>query len=158
MDRLVRLEENGVLSRDSDEYAARGFYRAHWQPLWAWCGLVGCIAIMLSSGWPAIYLLRNRHNLVIDDQLKSNALLAADIAGAYSGVCTPEAAKRLPFPQNANDCSSRCCSSVCTWATSSSIGRACSISGTLRRHTSSPSSMWTSTTLGRGADRALARS
>ena len=82
---LARLERDGIFSRDHPLYAKR-YYRAHWQPVWAWIGLVGVSLIILFSGWPAIYIMVARRTLATDTLLKSNALLAADLIGAYSGV------------------------------------------------------------------------
>ncbi|KAG9230141.1 amino acid permease/ SLC12A domain-containing protein [Amylocarpus encephaloides] len=72
------------LDRDSDEYQQR-HYRAHWQPLCAIFALFGLIMVILSSGWPSIYLLIKRNSLSTKDQLKSPSRLAADVVGAYSG-------------------------------------------------------------------------
>ena len=82
---LDHLHERRVYSRDRNPYMER-HYRAHWQPMWAIVGLVGCILIVLFSGWPAIYILHSRHNLAADKDLKTNTQLAADLVGAYAGV------------------------------------------------------------------------
>jgi hypothetical protein len=74
-----------LIIRDSAAYKAK-HYRAHWQPVCAWVGLTGCIAIILFSGWPAIHLLRTWDSLTERGILKSKGSLGADIAGAYAGV------------------------------------------------------------------------
>jgi hypothetical protein len=81
------LEEEGanVLGRDSDEYR-KNYYRAHWQPTCAITGLVGCTLIVLFSGWPAIYLLKEKNTLSTASDLKGTLDLVGDIIGAYSGV------------------------------------------------------------------------
>jgi hypothetical protein len=81
------LEEEGanVLGRDSDEYK-KNYYRAHWQPTCAITGLVGCTLIVLFSGWPAIYLLKERNTLSTASDLKGTLDLIGDVIGAYSGV------------------------------------------------------------------------
>ena len=62
------------------------YYRAHWQPFWAIFGLVGCIMIVIFSGWPAVYLLSAGEAFLTQNHLKPKNYLAADVAGAYSGV------------------------------------------------------------------------
>jgi hypothetical protein len=81
------LEEEGanVLGRDSDEYKTN-YYRAHWQPACAITGLVGCTLVVLFSGWPAIYLLKQRNTMSTASNLKNTLDLIGDIIGAYSGV------------------------------------------------------------------------
>jgi hypothetical protein len=74
-----------LIIRDSAPYKAK-HYRAHWQPFCAWVGLVGCIAIIIFSGWPAIHVLRTWDSLTERDKLKSKGSLGADVAGAYAGV------------------------------------------------------------------------
>lgn len=81
---LDLLHRRNVYSRDRDPYMSK-HYRAHWQPTWAYVGLIGCILIVLFSGWPAIYILHSRHNLVADKDLKTNVQLAGDLIGAYAG-------------------------------------------------------------------------
>jgi len=81
------LEEEGanVPGRDSDEYNTK-YYRAHWQPVCAITGLVGCTLIVLFSGWPAIYLLKQRNTMSNASNLKDTLDLIGDVIGAYSGV------------------------------------------------------------------------
>lgn len=81
---LTALEERGMYSRDSESYRKQ-FYRAHWQPLWAILGLVGCSLIMIFTPWAALYIMSNRRNLADGANLKPNHLLAWDLVGAYSG-------------------------------------------------------------------------
>src|SRR2546430_16136316 len=66
---LDRLKRNNILSRDDPPYTDM-YYRAHWQPLFAYFGLFGCVAIVLFSGWPAIYILASRKHLTGNDDLK----------------------------------------------------------------------------------------
>lgn len=82
--------EARLIWRDSPTYRGK-HYRGHWQPLCAILGLVACIAIIIFSGWPAIYLLRARDSLSTKDKLKSKGDLGADVVGAYAGVsaCAP---------------------------------------------------------------------
>ncbi|OCL08475.1 hypothetical protein AOQ84DRAFT_439560 [Glonium stellatum] len=81
---LDHLHKRQVYSRDQHRYMSR-HYRAHWQPMWAYIGLIGCVLIVIFSGWPAIYILRSRHHLLADKYLKTNVQLAADLIGAYAG-------------------------------------------------------------------------
>lgn len=84
---LIKLQKVGDFGRDSEAYR-RKHYRGHWQPAWAILGLISCILIVVFSGWPAIYLLKERSNLspMTNADLKSNTKLAADLVGAYLGV------------------------------------------------------------------------
>ncbi|MCJ1417616.1 Cationic amino acid transporter 2 [Xylographa parallela] len=77
---LHRLETQEIFSRDDDLYRRR-HYRAHWQPLCAIFGLVGCLLIVLFSGWPAIYLL----HIGAHPSIKPTSYLIADVVGAYVG-------------------------------------------------------------------------
>lgn len=45
-----------LINRDG-EYYMKHHYRAHWQPMWAIIGLVGCTLLMIFSGWSAVYEL-----------------------------------------------------------------------------------------------------
>ncbi|KAF2803245.1 uncharacterized protein BDZ99DRAFT_453470 [Mytilinidion resinicola] len=81
---LDLLHERQVYSRDRPPYTTK-HYRAHWQPWWAYVGLIGSCLIVFFSGWPAIYILNSRHHLTADKQLKTNVQLAADLIGAYAG-------------------------------------------------------------------------
>jgi yeast amino acid transporter len=54
--------------------------------MWAYIGLIGCVMIVVFSGWPAIYILHSRNHLAADKDLKTNTQLAADLIGAYAGV------------------------------------------------------------------------
>jgi hypothetical protein len=83
--RLTRHHNAGTYSRDSEKYKNE-YYRAHWQPYWAIFGLFGCIMIVIFCGWPAIYLLGAGEAFLTQNQLKPKNYLAADVAGAYSGV------------------------------------------------------------------------
>lgn len=84
--RLDRLKSQDGLSRDDPPYTTM-YYRAHWQPLCAYFGLLCFSLLVIFSGWDAIYILSARRKL--DDGLKSNARLAADLIGSYSGVMCP---------------------------------------------------------------------
>lgn len=81
---LTQMGKRLMLSRDDEEYKQK-YYRPHWQPFWAYTGLVGCTLIMVFSGWPAIYILRQRRYLATGAELKPDHLLAWDLAGAYAG-------------------------------------------------------------------------
>lgn len=83
--RLTRHHIAGNFSRDSKNYINK-YYRAHWQPYWAIFGLFSCIMIVIFSGWPAVYLLSAGNTFLTQNQLKPKNYLAADVAGAYSGV------------------------------------------------------------------------
>jgi amino acid transporter len=65
------------------------YYRAHWQPLCAYFGLLGCVILVIFSGWAAIYILSARRTLGPNDDLKSSGKLIADLVGAYSAVLFP---------------------------------------------------------------------
>jgi len=80
---LERLRKRDKLSRDDPPYTTM-YYRAHWQPLCAYFGLLGCILLVIFSGWAAIYILSARRKLGGNDGLKSSGKLAADLIGAYS--------------------------------------------------------------------------
>ena len=69
----------GTINRDSATYKSK-HYRAHWQPLWAYLGLVLCVLLVVSSGWGAIYDLCARSKGVT----KEDSIV--DLAIAYLGV------------------------------------------------------------------------
>jgi amino acid transporter len=83
--RLDRLQMHDRMSRDRLPYTDL-YYRGHWQPLCAYVGLVGCILLVLFSGWVPIYILAARGKHGGYDDLSSNTALIAQILGAYSGV------------------------------------------------------------------------
>ena len=83
--RLTRHHNAGTFSRDGEKYMNK-YYRAHWQPYWAIFGLVGCTIIVIFCGWPSVYLLSAGEAFLTQNQLKPKNYLAADVAGAYSGV------------------------------------------------------------------------
>jgi amino acid permease len=68
-----------VFGRDNPSYERR-YFRARRQPFWSLVGLVGCSALILTSGWTAIYQLASVSNPVI------NRELAIEILGSYLGV------------------------------------------------------------------------
>lgn len=43
--------------------------------------------IIIFSGWPAVYLLGAGKDYINQYNLKPRSYLAADVGGAYSGVC-----------------------------------------------------------------------
>lgn len=54
-------------------------YRAHWQPMWAYLGLILCTVLMLSFGWAAIYdLCAKTKGVTKEDSI-------VDLATAYLG-------------------------------------------------------------------------
>ena len=68
-----------TIDRDSDTYKSN-HYRAHWQPLWAYLGLVLCVLLALSSGWGAIYnLCAKTKGVTKEDSI-------VDLLTAYLGV------------------------------------------------------------------------
>ena len=83
--RLDSLEKHNRMSRDSPPYTTL-YYRAHWQPLCAYVGLLGCTLLALFSGWVPIYILAARKKFGGNDNLLSNTALIAELVGAYSGV------------------------------------------------------------------------
>jgi amino acid transporter len=74
-----------MFSRDHPLYKTY-LFRGHWQPFFAWCGLIGSSAVILFSGIPSIYLLWARGHPKVTDGLKSTGMLVADLIGAYAGV------------------------------------------------------------------------
>ncbi|ERF68588.1 hypothetical protein EPUS_04686 [Endocarpon pusillum Z07020] len=81
---LTTLDEKDVFSRDEELYRKR-HYRAHWQPLCAIFGLAGCLLVVMFSGWPAIYLLKNYDAVKPDQSIKPQLMLIGDLLGAYLG-------------------------------------------------------------------------
>ena len=68
-----------TINRDSDTYQDK-HYRAHWQPLWAYLGLVLCVLLIISSGWGAIYdLCAKTEGVTMEDSL-------VDLTSVYLGV------------------------------------------------------------------------
>ena len=68
-----------TINRDSDTYQDK-HYRAHWQPLWAYLGLVLCVLLIISSGWGAIYdLCAKTEGVTKEDSL-------VDLTSVYLGV------------------------------------------------------------------------
>ena len=43
-----------IMYRDGRTYKEK-HYRAHWQPVWAYLGLLLCSLLVVSGGWAAIY-------------------------------------------------------------------------------------------------------
>lgn len=81
---LDTLKKDNTLSRDDPPYTTK-YYRAHWQPLCAYFGLLCFSLLVLFSGWAAVYILSARRKLGSNDSLKSNEKLAADLIGSYAG-------------------------------------------------------------------------
>ena len=67
------------MDRDGRLYK-QNHYRAHWQPLWAFLGLLLCSLLMIFSGWAAIY------DLVMATEGVSTADSIVDLVAAYLGV------------------------------------------------------------------------
>ena len=68
-----------TINRDSETYQDK-HYRAHWQPLWAYLGLVLCVLLIISSGWGAIYdLCAKTEGVTMEDSL-------VDLTSVYLGV------------------------------------------------------------------------
>ena len=75
-----------TIDRDSATYKSN-HYRAHWQPLWAYLGLVLCVALVISSGWGAIYdLCAKTKGVSKEDSI-------VDLTTAYLGVSQTAAIK-----------------------------------------------------------------
>ena len=68
-----------TINRESEAYISR-HYRAHWQPLWAYLGLVLCSLLVITSGWGAVYDLCAKTNGVT----KEDSIV--DLTIAYLGV------------------------------------------------------------------------
>lgn len=69
-----------TINRDGPEYQ-KAHYRAHWQPLWAYLGLVLCGLLVLTQGWAAIY------DLCVRSPGVSREDSIVDLVAAYLGVC-----------------------------------------------------------------------
>ena len=54
--------------------------------MWAWLGLIGSLLIAVFSGWPCIYILAQKGELLHSSGLKPARVLAWNIVGAYAGV------------------------------------------------------------------------
>lgn len=68
-----------TIKRDSESYKSK-HYRAHWQPLWAYLGLVLCVLLIITSGWGAVYdLSAKTKGVTTEDSI-------VDLATAYLGV------------------------------------------------------------------------
>lgn len=68
-----------TINRESKLYITER-YRAHWQPLWAYLGLVLCLLLVITSGWGAVYDLCAKTNGVT----KEDSIV--DLTTAYLGV------------------------------------------------------------------------
>ena len=65
--------------RDGRVYKEK-HYRAHWQPLWAYLGLLLCSLLMVFGGWAAIY------DLVVGSPGVDRRDSIVDIVAVYLGV------------------------------------------------------------------------
>lgn len=70
-----------IMDRDGPSYR-QNHYRAHWQPLWAYLGLLLCSLLMIFSGWSAIY------DLVVRSEGVKRRDSIVDLVAAYLGVST----------------------------------------------------------------------
>ena len=68
-----------IIYRDGKVYREK-HYRAHWQPLWAYLGLLMCSLLMISGGWAAIY------DLVVGSPGVDRRDSIVDLVAAYLGV------------------------------------------------------------------------
>ena len=68
-----------IMDRDGKTYKSN-HYRAHWQPLWAYLGLLLCSLLMIFSGWAAIY------DLVAKSEGVKQRDAIVDLVAAYLGV------------------------------------------------------------------------
>ena len=68
-----------IMDRDGKMYKLN-HYRAHWQPFWAYLGLLLCSLLMIFSGWAAIYDLCAKSAGV----KRRDAIV--DLVAAYLGV------------------------------------------------------------------------
>ena len=68
-----------IIDRDGKTYKSK-HYRAHWQPLWAYLGLLLCSLLMIFSGWAAIY------DLVAKSEGVKKGDAIVDLVAAYLGV------------------------------------------------------------------------
>lgn len=67
-----------IMDRDGPSYRQK-HYRAHWQPLWAYLGLLLCSLLMVFSGWSAIY------DLVVKPKDVNRRDSIVDLIAAYIG-------------------------------------------------------------------------
>lgn len=74
-----RMAAHGIKRRDSSAYKEQ-HYRAHWQPLWAYLGLLLCSLLMVSGGWAAVY------DLVVGSPGVDRRDSVADLVAVYAGV------------------------------------------------------------------------
>ena len=72
---------NKIIDRDGSAYK-RKHYRAHWQPLWAFLGLLLCSLLMLFSGWAAVY------DLAVESPGVTRRGSIVNLVAAYIGVRT----------------------------------------------------------------------
>ena len=68
-----------TINRESKTYKIK-HYRAHWQPLWAYLGLVLCVLLAITSGWGAVYDLSAKTEGVT----KEDSIV--DLTTTYLGV------------------------------------------------------------------------
>lgn len=68
-----------IINRDGSAYKQK-HYRAHWQPLWAFLGLLLCSLLMIFGGWAAIY------DLAVDSPGVDRKDAIVDLVAAYLGV------------------------------------------------------------------------
>ena len=68
-----------IIDRDGALYK-RNHYRARWQPLWAYLGLLLCSLLMILSGWSAIY------DLVVKSAGVDRRDSIVDLVASYLGV------------------------------------------------------------------------
>ncbi|KAL8796526.1 MAG: hypothetical protein Q9195_001200 [Heterodermia aff. obscurata] len=66
------------MDRDGKMYK-QNHYRAHWQPFWAYLGLLLCSLLMIFSGWAAIY------DLVAKPEGVGQEDAIVDLVAAYLG-------------------------------------------------------------------------
>ena len=67
------------MDRDGKTYKLN-HYRAHWQPFWAYLGLLLCSLLIIFSGWAAAYDL-----VAKSDGVKRRDAIV-DLVAAYLGV------------------------------------------------------------------------
>ena len=69
-----------IMDRDDKKYKLNHYYRAHWQPFWAYLGLLLCSLLVIFSGWAAIYdLIAKSEGVKREDAI-------VDLVAAYLGV------------------------------------------------------------------------
>ncbi|KAK0508794.1 hypothetical protein JMJ35_009070 [Cladonia borealis] len=77
-----------TINRDNGPYRDK-HYRATWQPLWAYLGLVLCVLLVISSGWGAVYdLCAKTKGVTKEDSLvdlTASYLLPALFISVYLG-------------------------------------------------------------------------